>query len=274
MVARLVIFVVLSTFLMPVCSFADEEGNILKVKGEASMVVKPDIAHFFLRITGEGENYDLSNKKAKDKISQLNEILKTILQDSPELNILKVENKPKSKSIEDAYQKDFIVGMAKAIKGEMPEEQTAPVKKEMTTATTVYFSLSNFSDENILKLMNALSEKGIAFDKSSMFEFDMPFEYTFNKSAIFYGVMNSDKYLETLALEAYKKATLQARLISQAVDKKLGKLVNITGCGEALTGGTTLPDQFNLTGKNLGPLSVDSSRLTIKFSKDFGFRIE
>ncbi len=270
------IFVVLglvATLLMPVSSFAEDTDNLIKVEGRSSLVAKPDIAHCFLKITGQGENYETSNKAAKDKISEMVKVLRTVVGEVPEISVLKVKNSPKGKSFEDMYQKDFITGMAKAIKGEELPEAKSPTKKEMMTTITVYFSLTKFSEENILQLMNILAEKEIAFDKEGLF--DLPFEFDLKRSAIFYGLISSDKYFKTLATDVYKKARLKAKIIAEAANKKLGKLMKITGgCGDKLKGSVTLSDRSNLTGKDLGPLSADPSRLVISFSKDFEFKIK
>ncbi len=268
---RVLVFLVL--FLIPTVSIASDLENFIQIKGEASTIVAPDIAHCFLIITGDGENYESSNKSADDKLLQLTEVLKTILQEVPQLAILKVENKPRAKTFDQSYQKEFYVEIAKAMKGEAPAE-AEPVKKEMVTNISVYFTLTNFSKESTLKLMSSLAQKEIAFNKGSMFDFDLPSEFTFNKSAIYYGVANSDKYLETLASTAFKQAERNAKIIASSVNRKLSGLVNVTGCGDILEGSASLPFRSNLTGKDLGPLSTDPSRLIIKFSKDFGFKIE
>jgi hypothetical protein len=51
-------------------------------------------------------------------------------------------------------------------------------------------------------------------------------------------------------------------------------LVNITGCGDLMEGNVAMPEKSNLTGRVLGPLSSDPTRLMIRFSKDFGFKME
>ena len=273
MKGKLIAIIFFAALFIPGFSVANDLENFIQVKGEASTIVKPDIAHCFLIITGHGDNYESSNKSANDKVSQLTAALKSTLEEVPQLNILKVENKPKAKSFDESQQKEFFMDMAKAMKGEAPAE-VGPAKKEMVTNISIYFALSKFSKESILKLMSSLAEKEIAFDKGSMFDFDLPSEFTFNKSTIYYGVASSDRYLEMLAAEAFKKAENDAKIIASSVNKKLTGLVNVTGCGDALEGNASLPFKSNLTGRDLGPLSTDSSRLIIKFSKDFGFKIE
>lgn len=270
---RISVVILFIALLIPVISAAADLENFIQVKGEASTVVKPDIAHCFLIVSGYGASYEAASKAANDKFSQLGEVLKSVLQKAPQLDVLKVENKPRGKTFDEAYQKELFMDMAKAMKGEAPSE-AGPAKKEMATNISVYFTLSNFSKDSILRLMNSLAEKEIAFDKSSMFDFDFAADFAFNKSAIYYGMASSEKYLEALASQAFKKAERDAKIIASAVNKKLSGLVNVTGCGDILEGSVSLPFKTNLTGKDLGPLSADSSRLMIKFSKDFGFRIE
>ena len=266
------IIVAMLAFLItiPGIAAAAEIENYIQVKGEASIIAKPDIAHCFMIVTGEGESYETSNKAANDKLAQLREVLKTTLQETPALTILKTENKPKAKSFDG---KEYFTEMAKAVKGESPAK-TETTKKEMTTAITVYFSLSKFSKESILKLMSSLSEKEITFDKGSRFDFGATFEYMLGKSAIYYGLTSTDKQLEILAAEAFNRAEHDAKIIAPAIKKRLVGLINVTGCGDLMEGDVTIPFKSNLTGKNLGPLSSDPSRLMIKFSKDFGFKIQ
>ncbi len=269
---RLLLLLFVITVIPGFVCAADLE-NYIQVKGEASTVVKPDIAHCFLIVLGDGVNYEASSKMANDKLSQLREVLKSVLQEAPQLHVLKVENKPKGKVFDENYQKEMFMDMAKAMKGEIPAE-AIPAKQEMATNISVYFVLTNFSKDTILKLMNSLAEKEIAFNKSSMFDFEFATDFAFNKSAIYYGMTSSAKYLETLAAEAFRKAESNAKIVAAAVGKKMTGLVNVTGCGDMLEGAVSVPFKTNLTGKDLGPLSADSERLAIKFSKDFGFRIE
>ncbi|NOZ68097.1 MAG: SIMPL domain-containing protein [Deferribacteres bacterium] len=268
-----VVGVIALLLLSPAYAAADDTENLIKVGGESRLVVRPDIAHCFLKITGEGESYEISSKAAKDKISEMLGVLKTVMGETPEISVLQVENKPKGKSFEDIYQKDFITGMAKAIKGEEIPETKSPVRKKKLTVMTVYFSLTKFSAEKILQMMNILAEKEIAFDKEGLF--DLPFEFDLKRSAIFYGLVDPDKYFETLATDVYRKARTKAEIIAKAANRRLGKLVNITGgCGDRLQGSVTLSGRSDLTGKDLGPLSADPSRLVISFSKNFEFKLK
>ena len=259
--------------LFPSAVFAGEIESYIQVKGEASTVVRPDIAHCFLIISGYGANYESSSKMANEKVAQLGEVLKSVLQEAPQMHVLKVENKPKGRVFDENYQKKMFIDMAKAMKGEVPAD-AGQAKQEMTTNISVYFVLTNFSKDSILKMMNALAEKEIAFNKGSMFDFEFATDLAFNKSAIYYGMTDSSKYLKTLAAEAYRNAEGNAKILATAVGKKVNGLINITGCGDLLEGAVSVPFKTNLTGKDLGPLSADSERLAIKFSKDFGFKIE
>jgi len=251
-------------------SNAAEIENYIQVKGEASIIAKPDVAHCFLVVADYGKNYEASAKAANVKLDQLKNLLKTTLKETPEITVLKVDNKPKGQSFD---QQRYITEMAKAMKGETPGKP-AEEQKEVGTHITVYFTLTNFNRESILALMNALAEKEIAFEKSSKLEFDFSTEFTVGKSMIYFGLLNSDKQLGVLAGEAYRKAEHDAQIIAAAIKKKLVGLINITGCGDLIEGNVTMPDKSNLTGKVLGPLSSDPTRLMIRLSKDFGFKME
>lgn len=266
-IAAIILFVIVS--LSGVSNAAQME-NYIQVKGEASIVVKPDVAHCFLIVAGYGKNYEASTKAANEKLEQLKNLLKTTLKESPEMTLLKVDNKPRGEGYD---QKRYFSEMAKAIKGETPGKETED-QKEVGTHITVYFVLTNFNRESILTLMNTLAEKEIAFDKNSRFEFDFYTEIDVGHSGIYFGILNSDKQLGILSGEAYRKAEHDAKVIAAAIKKKLIGLKSITGCGDLMEGNVTMSGKWNLTGKVLGPLSSDPSRLMIRFSKDFGFKIE
>ena len=142
-------------------SNAAQIENYIQVKGEASIIVKPDIAHCFLIVTDYGKNYEASAKAANEKLDQLKSLLKTTLKETPEITVLKVENKPRGQSFD---QQRYVTEMAKAMKGETPDK-LAGDQKELGTYITVYFTLTNFNRDSILTLMNALAEKEIAFEK-------------------------------------------------------------------------------------------------------------
>jgi hypothetical protein len=251
-------------------SNAAQVENYIQVKGEASIVVKPDIAHCFLIVTGYGKNYEASTKAANEKLGQLKSLLKTTLKESPEMTVLKIDNKPRGEGYD---RKQYFSEMAKAIKGEAPGKE-AEEQKEVGTHITVYFVLTNFNRESILTLINTLAEKEIAFNKSSRFEFDFYTEINIGQSGFYFGILNSDKQLAILSAEAYRKAEHDAQIIAAAIKKKLVGVVSITGCGDILEGNASMSEKWNLTGKVLGPLSSDPTRLLIRFSKDFGFKIE
>lgn len=266
-VASILLFVIAS--LSGISHAADIE-NYLQVKGEAGIVVKPDVAHCFLVVADYGKNYEATAKAANNKLEQLKSLLKTTLKEMPEITVLKVDNKPRGESFD---QQRYLAEMAKAIKGETPGAM-AEEKKEVGTHITVYFTLTNFSRESILALMSTLAEKEIAFEKNPKLEFDFSPDFIFGKSAIYFGILNSDKQLGILADGAYRKAEHDAQIITAAIHKKLIGLVNITGCGDLMEGNVAMPEKSNLTGRVLGPLSSDPTRLMIRFSKDFGFKME
>lgn len=209
--------------------------NGISIKGEARVLTKPDVAYFFLKVDGNGESFELSGKKANEKISQLKEILQTVLGETPEITNIKTTNQPKGKSFDDVYQKDFITGMAKAIKGENLDDldKKAEKTKEIVTSVNIFFSSENFSKEKILKLRALLTEKEIGFDKNNPYYSFMPDVFDPNLSIIVFGLKNPDVHLDTLAAQAFIKA-----------QKK------------ALT------------------LSGDPERLSIKFSKTFEFELK
>jgi hypothetical protein len=267
---RLLLLCFVISFIPSLVSAADLR-NYIQVTGEASTIVKPDIAHCFLIVSGYGADYETSSKAANEKLAQLGEVLKSVLKEAPQLHVLKVENKPKGTVFDENYQKEMYREMAKAMKGELPADVSS-AQQEKATNISVYFVLTNFTKDSILKLMNSLADKEIAFNKSNMFDFAT--DFVFNKSAIYYGMTSSAKYLKTLAAEAFRKAEGNAKIVAAAVGKKITGLVNITGCGDMLEGAVSVPFKTNLTGKDLGPLSADSDRLMIRFSKDFGFGIK
>lgn len=251
-------------------SHAMDIENTISIDGEARFITTPDIAHCFLKVDGEGASYELSNKAARNKIGNLKDILKTIFGKVPDIREIKITNQPKGEALDDMYGKEFITGMAKAIKGEEPVEKDKP--KEMATTINVYFKLPTFTEENILSLLSMLSEKEIAFDKKNPFDFSIEY-FSTDKSAIFFGLENFNIHLESLAAEAFKKARGQAEIIAKAANKKLGNLINISGCGGGL-GGTVNFSGADFIGEDMGPLSSDPKRLSIKFSKTFTFQIQ
>ncbi len=133
-------------------SNAAEIENYIQVKGEASIIVKPDVAHCFLIVADYGKDYEASAKTANDKLAQLKSVLKATLKETPEITVLKVDNKPRGQSFD---QQRYLTEMAKAMKGETPGKLIEE-KKEVGTHMTVYFTLTNFNRDSIVALMNAL----------------------------------------------------------------------------------------------------------------------
>jgi uncharacterized protein YggE len=271
MFVRLFAIFILTASVYPGLACSCENDHIIKVQGESRLIAKPDVAHCFLKITGEGSSYDLSTQAAKKKITFLDEHLKTIFGEKPEISIMKVENKPKGKSYDDIYQKNFITGMAKAIKGEEIPEDKTETKKEMLTTFTVYFRLLKFTEDELIKFRTILSEKEIAFDKENPFDFS--FDYDKNTSAIFFGLIDPNRHLKKLSAEAFGNALKKAEIISKGAEQNIGKLWSISGCSSDLQGSVEVSDRSNLTGKDLGPLSVDPNRLMIKFSTYYEFEL-
>jgi hypothetical protein len=260
---------------LPVFALALDATNAIEVKGQSYSVVKPDIAYFFLKINGSGENYEASTLQAKNKIEELKKILAEVMGSSIEINILKKEIKPKDAISEEnimEMQQEAMKNLAMAMKGEDVTPSAQEKKKEMTTAIMVYFSSKTFSDESILRLKSKLAEKEIAFDKKGLFDF--PIDIDMNKSSILFGLMEPDRPLAALASEAYGNARRNAEIIARASNKKLGVIIRIGGCGNDLEGTVNITDKGNLLGRNLGPLSIDPSRLVVKYEKKYEFALQ
>lgn len=268
---KIITAVVFWVFL-PVLALASNATNTIEIKGQSYRIVKPDIAYFFLKISGEGENYEVSTLQAENKIEELKKNLVDVMGRSIEINILKKEIKPKSSLSEDnilEMQQEAMKSLAKAMKGEEALATSTEKKREMTTAIMVYFSSSNFTDESILRLKNRLAEKGIAFDKNSFF--DLTTSIDMNNSTIVFGLKEPNHLLAALASEAYVTARKNAEVIAKSSNKILGDIASIGGCGCDMEGTVTISDKSNLLGRDLGPLSVDPSRLVVKYDKNFAF---
>lgn len=272
-------FLILALFIIVIpahfsnAEISNEKG--ISIKGEARILTKPDIAYFFLKVDGSGESFELSNKKANEKILQLKEVVQAVLGETPQTTIIKSTTQPKGKSIEDVYNKDFITGMAKAIKGEDLDDKgkSAEKPKEFVTSINVFFSSENFSKDKILKLRALLTEKEIGFDKNNPYGF-MTEVFDANLSSIVFGLKNSDVHLDALAAQAFTKAQKKALTVAKAANKKMGSLIGISGCGGELEGTVMSFAGQDLIGKDLGPLSGDPERLSIKFSKTFEFELQ
>ena len=112
---RLTVLAVMAVLMVAGFSSGAELENYIQVKGESNVIVKPEVAHCFMIVSGSGGNYDASNKAANDKLDQLSSLLKTTLRETPQLTILKVENKPKTETFDE---KQYFTEMAKAMKGD------------------------------------------------------------------------------------------------------------------------------------------------------------
>ncbi|MBI4698563.1 MAG: SIMPL domain-containing protein [Nitrospirae bacterium] len=257
--------------IFPVLTQGTENQNSIQLNGSAQMVVKPDIAHCFIRIKSEADNFDNSLKAANDKLSTLKEIIHNILDKPVEVETVSYVTKPKGTDYSYYENKQYFVDMAKAMKGEIPSENIEKEKFEAETIISVYFGISEFRDEQILVLKDKLSEKNIAFDKKSSF---MSETLGQDSSIIYYGINDPDIYLGQLIASAHEKAKKQAEIIAKALNKKVGDIMKISGCGSVIEGTVDIYDKSLSTGKDLGPLSADSKKLVIKFDKDFEFELK
>jgi hypothetical protein len=267
-------FIAFLVLIMSFSVYAAEESRVIEVESEAHIILKPDLAHLVLKISGVGDNYKKSTENAKFKIEEMKEIVKEIVGTIPEVKELKRENKPQGMLDGDMmeYQKEYFSNMAKAMKGEDITVDEATKKQVMTTNILVYFTLTSFSDESILDLKSRLAEKEIAFDKESLFDFTSGF--SIKTSSILFGIKEPSNYLGELASEAFDTARKKAAIIAAASDQKLGDLFRISGCGDDLEGTVSISDINTLVGKDLGPLSTDPNRLVIRYKKKYKFLIE
>lgn len=76
-------------------SHASETENYIRLKGVSSIITKPDVAHCFLVVADYGKNYEVSAKAANKKLDQLKTLLKATLKETPDITILKIDNKPR-----------------------------------------------------------------------------------------------------------------------------------------------------------------------------------
>jgi hypothetical protein len=271
---QIILIMTILLLVLPHLSHSENKKSVIKVEGESYAIVKPNIAHYFLKISGIGENYKESTEKAIQKIEDMKKVFEEIMGVKPEISLVKRENKLKGKFYDDdfmEYQKEYFTSIAKAIKGEEIQETEEIEKKEMITDIYVYFSTEHFSEDKILQFKTIMAEKEIAFDKKSLFDFSIDFDI--RKSSIFFGLKEPSQYLEKLAAEAYFKAKEKAMKIAKASNVKIGKLEKISGCGQDLEGTISISNINSLVGRDLGPLSADPNRLTIKFKKDYEFEI-
>jgi hypothetical protein len=94
--AKKILITAICLIFLPVFASASDTSNTIEVKGHSFSVVKPDIAYFFLKVDGTGENYEVSTQLAKNKINELKKIIAEVMGTSIEINILKKEIKPKN----------------------------------------------------------------------------------------------------------------------------------------------------------------------------------
>jgi uncharacterized protein YggE len=259
----------------PLISFASNEKSTIEVKGTAYSIVKPDIAYFILKISGSGENYESSTKKATAKIEEMKIIFKEIMGSVPDVSEVKREYTPQNIFSEGDYmemQKEYFKNMSQAMKGEEIEDIKDEKGKEMTTSIFIYFSALEFSDQNIVKLKSRLAEHEIAFNKSNIFDLSSSFDT--NKSSILFGLQTPFHHLEGLSREAYKDARQKAEVIAKSMNWNNIRVLKISGCGASLEGPVSTSNINEQIGKDLGPLSVDPGKLVIKFSSDYEFTAE
>jgi len=277
-----VIFLLLPALLLmllPAQTIQAEISNAkgISFRGNASILAKPDIAYFFLKVDASGVDYQSSNDNAKTRLDDLRDVVTTVLGKTPEFTVYKVSSSPKAPSYDEEYdQKEYLVGLAKAIKGEeiAPKEDAKESKpKEIETSTYIFFSLDTFTKEIVLTLRSKLAEKKLAFDDSdplAMFDFGYVRP---GQSVILFGLADPSIHLKALAKQAHDKARANAEVIALASNTKIGKLIGIAGCGGGMEGSVEAPDQ-ELIGRELGPLTNDPERLSISFSKTFEFQIK
>lgn len=251
----------------------NEKG--ISIKGEDRILLKPDIAYFFLKIDGSGESFELSSKEANEKILKLKTIVKDVLGEDPEMTIIKSTVQPKGKSFENEYDNDFITGMAKAIKGENLDasDKDKGNPKELVTSISVFFLTEMFTKDKIMKLRELLTENEIGFGRNNPYSY-MAEVFDVNFSCIVFGLKNPDVHLGKIAAQAFANAQKKALTVSKAANKKIGNLIGISGCGGELEGTVVSFTGQDLIGKDLGPLSGDPERLSIKFSKTFEFELQ
>jgi hypothetical protein len=246
--------------------------NAISAEGEAYLIVKPDIAHCFIKIQGDGKSYALSKKAADEKKQVLNEIIKKTFNQAPAIIVIRTFNQPKTPDMEDNFNKQFYQGMAKAIKGEDLDTDSAAEDKpnEFSSIINVFFSIPDYQKNEIEKLKSDLAKNKIAFDKHEPYSFY--YRTDLDKNFILFGLKEPSPHLESLAASAFEIAQQDADVIAQSTGKNVGDLIGISGCGGQLEGTTDFDDSVWI-GKSLGPLSIDPDRLNIKFKKSFEFQL-
>ncbi len=254
-------------------SFAYAEQN-LTIKGYSYSIVKPNIAHIILKITGEGNDYAESETIADNNLKEVIALAKAHFNADISPAIIKVKNKVKSQLDNGDYSdytQEYFKQMASAMKGE--EIEVLKSKKENVYATTkfIYFSMNDYSVKAIDAFRNALVNAKLAFSEKVTFDYMSSFEL--NKSYIIYGMKDHYGQLENMTRDAYSNALLKARHTVNAVGSTLGKLISIEkGCKE-IEGTVDISEMNKLLGKNLGPVSSDPLAIPLEYNVKFVFSI-
>lgn len=269
------VLILILLLAVPQVSFAagDQKASI-ETKGIAFVIVKPDIAHFILKVSGSGENYESSTENAKRNIEEMKTTFQKTMGQDIDIREIKRDYKPRDLFSEKDYmeaQKEYFKSMAQAIKGEDITDTKEEEKEKMVTDVFVYFSVNKFTEGDILKFKSALAEKKIAFNKSNLFNFSI---FDINQSSILFGVQNPVHHLENLSKDAYENAFQKAKIISKSSGKKIVGIKKISGCGECLEGPVNIAEINKYMGADLGPLTLDPNRLVIKYEKKYEFEIE
>ncbi len=254
--------------ILPPNLIAQESNRSIKVKGESSTIVKPTVAHFFVKVSGTGKSYAESMKNAQDELDKLTVQLNKILPSPIELQVLNIDSKIEGESLEDLYRDGAIVKSMLGIKSESKEP-------EKITVMSLYFSLDEFTPESIIEFKDKLAETGVYFSTANR-PIGYGFENEYGRTTILFGLSNKDDLLAKLTKESYEKAKRDATIMAEATGNKIGQLQKLTCCKNELTGSFVLDswrESPALTGRELGPVSLDPERLQVTFSSDFIFNI-
>jgi len=247
-------------------------SKAISVEGVAYLIVKPDIAHCFVKVEGEGNSYALAKKNVTEKMAVLHTILKNNFSHAPEITVIRAINQPKEEEYGADFDKKFVQGMAKAIKGENldAEGDSEDEPNKFSSIINVFFSIPGYEKSTIEKMKSDLAEKEIAFDKQERFSFYR--RANLENSFLLFGLEDPSHHLESLVKSAFEVAQHDATVIAQSTGKKVGNLIGISGCGGTIEGTADFDDSVWI-GKDLGPLSADPERLNIQFEKSFDFKL-
>ena len=266
------ICVIMSLFISPIV----EAAQTISIKGFAYSIEQPDIAHITIKISGEGNNYKESSNQADNNINEIMKLSKELLGTDISPQIIKTESKvkpPFDPEDYEQYTQDYLIKMAKAMKGEIPTKTETPEEEMYITTKFIYFSINNYSIEQLNNFRNTLASKKLAFNEKSSFDFYPTFDL--NRSNILYGVSDPYKYYGKLSKAAYENAKLKGKEMTQAIDMELGKLISVEkGCNKDIEGGVDISELKKLLGKQLGPASSDPKKLPLKFNSKFIFKIK